>query len=813
MSQIVAHVVGGQLLSGAVSSFTSHITQLGAAAINVLAPTNMPTPGAVIDVFNKGLVNADDLDAIMRVNGIHVNADSQYVPPRVWSAVVDAARPRIDPSTAAVWFRSGLCDITFFGSCCQYAGMSDSVEQQGILQSALPIDAATVVEQQRLGSIDATTAAEWIQLGGYAEDLRYNWLFDQTAVESPTEMARWARRGIVSWDRVTAHIDAGKHLELPVQQALLNSDLEPPQTVQILQLAQRGCVGPSDPVRTGLLAEYPFEWESWFHALSTGDSVDAVVPTALSASEWTKSRMDWAAHWRILQPAEVARWRDMSRAADAGWVNPTGQQLLSITDDDVRESGRQSALLPAYRDLEVAATYTHVGFRQLLQVAEFATVSHQQLVARTKLDGFSDADSELMAAALEQRVRLYHDPYVHSEDVKERQTVVGQTVDFARWGMLSDQDSKLRLLQLGYRDDEIDILVKDAKSASVEGGLHQSATELKRLAWSAGATAAKAKITQWRYGAITSGQLYDALALYGITQAEATWIMQAEAQEQLAANAKELYDFNHRQSLEAQSKVFAATIQSLEQGLIDGPTAIGNLVLAGDQPQHAAAVVSATLARIHARHVAAIVGSVRKAYESGAIDRGAAGSQLARVGIVATAVAEYLNTWDAEIGPNHHADTAGQIIGHVKTGLMQPAQARQRLSNLGWTGTDAAVELAAAEAALVKGKRAAAKAATQQRAAAAKSLMQAAKQLESERKATLKQAQQYVSQSTLKTWFQQKIIGEDYVREYFQAIGYPDAVVSTTIDSWRHPPKPVPPGTPSAITVAESVPGADADGA
>lgn len=811
MGQIVAQVVGGQLLGGASSSFTSHITQFTTIAVNLVAPTAMPTPGSLIDCYVKGLIPDNDFYVMLRTNGIYADENSEWKPPRAWAAVIDAARPRISPEAAADWLQRGLCDTDFFHDSCQYAGMQADIERIGIMQSSLPIDATVVVQQYRLGSIDDVTASQWIQIGGYATDQRYNWLFDQSAVESPEQMARWARQGVVSWSRAQAHIEAGQHIELPVQAALLNSDLVLPQTQQIIQLVDRGCVGPGEPEVANLLVEYPTHWETWFRGLSVGDSLDAVLPSAQSSDAWTASRIAWANHWRILQPIEVARWRDMSRAESAGWNNPTGQQLPAITDDDVRTATRQSALLPPYRELEVASTYTHIGYRQLTEVGQYVGFSHNRLLAQYKLDGYSDADAETMTTATEERVRLYNSPYCHSEDPKERAVKVTQTVDFVRWGMLSDGDAKLRLLLLGFRDAEIDTLLADTKQSTVNAPLHQSATELKRLAWSAPATAAKAKIEQWRYGAITSGQLYDALGVYGVTKAEATWIMQAEAQQQLATQAKEVYDFNHRLASEAQSKVFAATTQSLEQGLIDGPTAIGNLVNAGDQLQHATAIVSATLAAVHARHVGSVVGAIRKAYESGALSRVSASGQLARVGIVATAISEYLNTWDAEIGPSHHADTAGQILGHVATGLLPAHIATQRLSNLGWNGMDAKLELAKADAALVKGKQAAAKASTQNRAAATKQLLAASKQLKADAAAALKSAQQYVSQSTLKTWFQQKIVGEDYVREYFTTIGYPAAVIDTTIDSWRHPAKPVPPGTPSAITVSESVPGAKPD--
>jgi hypothetical protein len=809
VSQIFSAPVVGQVLSGIEAKVSAPVVNLAAYAVGYAAPSVIPPPGAIIDAWNKGFLVPELARDMLRFNGVAQGMDNpRQWPEREWTAVIEASKPRLSPETVADLAHRGLLTPTDFVTHCGYAGLPDREQQSALWEATLPIDSAIAVQQYRLGSIGEEQASKLIQVGGYASDERYSWLFDVEAVESPTEIARWARRGMIDWSRAQAHLEAGQHLELSVQQALLNSDLEPPQTTQILQIAQRGCLGPRGPGIPELMVEYPFEWESWFHGLSTGDSFDAILPVAEASTEWTKARMDWAAHWRVLQPIEVARWRDISRAANAGWNPPVQLGNRQITDTDVENAAKQSALLPQYRPYEVAASYTHVGFRQLLQVAEFAELSSDQVLARTKLDGFSDDDSKLMSAALAERVRLYKAPYFHTEPIRERTTVVQQIVDLYRYGIASADDATRELTILGFREDEITAVLFYALSSTSNTPIHQSSTELKRLAWSAGATAAKAKIEQWRYGAITNGQLQDALALYGVSATESTWIMQAEVQQQLAVAAKEVYDFNHSKALQAQSTIFSSIDQSLTQGLIDGPNAIAARVNAGDNAQHATAVVSVTLAAVHARHVAAITGSIRKAYESGALSRPSASGQLARIGIVSTAIAEYLNTWDAEIGPSHHADTAQQILGHVGTGLVTPAQARARLTNLGWNGMDAAIELKRAEVALVKGQRAAARAATQTRAAAAKQLLQAARSLEQERKATLKAAQQYVSQSTLKTWFQQRIVSEDYVREYFAAIGFPEPVVNATIDSWRHPPKPVPPGTPSGLTISESIPGA-----
>jgi hypothetical protein len=807
MSQIVAAHIAGHLLSGASTSFLGPINNLMTVGANFIAPLQLPPFGAVIDCYHKGQVGPNDFLTWGRISGMWVgNEDDNRRLPGMWRSIVAAAKPRFSPYEAVNLIQRGLYNELQFPDTCKWAGMLEQWQQDAIRHSTNTLDASAVLEQYRLDTFDGAWCEQQISWGGYAESDRYTFLTESQAVQPATEVSKWFRQGRVSGDLAANHIAAGRNTNPAVHAALSYSDVIAPNYQTIGKLVQLGLLGPSENFSTTLMLEYPFEWQTWFGAISDGVSLDNVIPLGNGSNQWTNAQLNWASHWRILTVQEVTRWRDIQRAGAAGLAEYQNIGTVEITDGSVTEACRQEGILPYYRPFVVAASYTPFGHREILQVGEYAGLTAQQLLGYCKLDGFSDTNATLMATALGRHIRYLTGPWFKSEPNRWNLQGISDFIELFLYGQIDTGSFSQGLMLRGFEANEIAIIVNNiAYHQSVVPRIDGIA-ELKKLAWSATGTSAKALIQTWLYGGYTDAQIQTVLAGYGLAQWEVLAIMEMERVQLAASKQREIYNFQQRLQMEAQTKTWARILSSVQSGLTDGPTAINLLVTAGDSLAHATAEVNVTLAAVHERHVGSIVDIIHKAYMGGQLSAAGSAQQLLRLGLVQPAVTELVTTWTAELGPNHHVMSASDILRYVKEGLLPAATAGQMLTNLGWSGMEAKLALAEAESALVKGQAATAKASAAQRAAAAKQLLATAKALQAQQKATVKAAQQYVSMGTLKTWFQQGIVDEQYVREWFAASNYPVAAVDGFIDSWQHPQKPVTQAVPENIPASETIP-------
>lgn len=89
-----------------------------------------------------------------------------------------------------------------------------------------------------------------------------------------------------------------------------------------------------------------------------------------------------------------------------------------------------------------------------------------------------------------------------------------------------------------------------------------------------------------------------------------------------------------------------------------------------------------------------ILTAIKAAYMDGKIDLGQMGAQFQALGITTARRIYYTQEWTWERSDRSRMLTTGEILKALKTGLMTPAIATQRLINLGWTAPDALVEIA-----------------------------------------------------------------------------------------------------------------------
>src|SRR5208282_5251219 len=156
-----------------------------------------------------------------------------------------------------------------------------------------------------------------------------------------------------------------------VRRGLWSEAFGRPDTRQILDLVRRGVIGPADPMHATLMAEYPLEWDTWFAAVGDRPTLDNVMPSAGASSQWTQAQIAWANHWRVIDPQTAGRWRDYSRAVALGWSPPTPFNPSNVIPADVIRATQAADVRPEFRPSAVIDTYQQIGFRHLIQLAEY----------------------------------------------------------------------------------------------------------------------------------------------------------------------------------------------------------------------------------------------------------------------------------------------------------------------------------------------------------------------------------------------------------------------------------------------------------
>jgi hypothetical protein len=119
--------------------------------------------------------------------------------------------------------------------------------------------------------------------------------------------------------------------------------------------------------------------------------------------------------------------------------------------------------------------------------------------------------------------------------------------------------------------------------------------------------------------------------------------------------------------------------------------------------------------------IARKVKTIRDEYFGGKLDLATTGNELTAVGITDERKRQYLEEWSWERTEKTRMLTTQEILQAVKTGMLAPHVALQRLTNLGWAQADAMLRVSAAQQSLATAQqKTAAAQATKQRAQAEK---------------------------------------------------------------------------------------------
>lgn len=798
----------GQMMGGSVSRIVSPVTNLATYAVNIAAPTEIPPWGMIAQIYHQGQLSFSELQQASRMFGAAVgNPDEMGIAKRLWYLSTICSRPRISPTHGAEWVRRGLIGVGAYAELCSWAGTSEQFEIQGILNASMPLDANELLEQYRIGTITQAFASRQIGWAGYAESARYNYLAGVAKVQSDVRICELYRRGCVTADQVNRHLSANKLQENGIFRASHYADIALPSVSQVNKAARLRTTDPNAPQNDELLQEFPHAWDPLYNAASSRTAFIFAAPNTGLLGAWDMAQIEWAGHWKPLDAHSVSKWRDMQRAANDGLAQYAIAGGQVYDDNYVREAARQEGILPRHRSAVVAATYAHLGHRQLLQLGQYADIDVRTIVAYSKLEGYTTTDAELLGKATGEHIRNLKMPWIHQEVDSTTKQCVTDLIDGQLYGLVGKDSMTNNLSAFGFNSDETGKVVGNTALHAQNLPTITAIGGLKRWAWGSPERAAKALVEICLYGGMSDAQLVSMLANYGLTANETAAILSAERAKVAAMQTKQTYEFNRSLALQAQRETWATVIAGVKAGLVDAGTAIGLMTSAGDSPAHASATVNLALAGVHERHVQQIVGVIGKAFHSGDLSLTTARQQLANVGLTPAASAEIIATWTAEQEPHHHQATAADILRWVKDGLLSPASAAQRLTNMGWSGMDAKLTLAEAENGLLKNEASAAKAAAQNRAKAAADLLKISQQAQKQQQAAIKQAQKYVSMSTLRQWYRQGIVSSAYVKDWFSASQYPSQAADAYIDSWQAEGATKHAGQPLQLNTSETIPG------
>ena len=199
------------------------------------------------------------------------------------------------------------------------------------------------------------------------------------------------------------------------------------------------------------------------------------------------------------------------------------------------------------------------------------------------------------------------------------------------------------------------------------------------------------------------------------------------------------------------------------------------------------------------------VSATGRDYLSGELDDAGALTQLSRLGVLDFRAADYLAAWRIRKDRRRKQLETGKIATMVVEGLLSPADARARLSRLGWDDPDAALLMAeAAQKVSVREQKAAASA-DRSAKAKARELERLAKAAEAQAKALRSELSRVAPRSVLTKWLKDGVITESQYHDMLKDRGYDEDDIRRYIADSKvqkpgaksKPPKPPkPPAAP-----------------
>jgi hypothetical protein len=215
------------------------------------------------------------------------------------------------------------------------------------------------------------------------------------------------------------------------------------------------------------------------------------------------------------------------------------------------------------------------------------------------------------------------------------------------------------------------------------------------------------------------------------------------------------------------------SIEGYSLGYIDAGTAQTQLVAYGLPYQSATAALNlADAQRLH-DSVKKGIAAIQFDFNHGAITAAGIQPMLVSIGVTPVRAAQYAAEWTVERHIPVQTANTQKVLGWLGEGAITPADAANRLTNLGWTRPDVKVMIKEAE---YKEKELNARemsAASHQKAEQAKQLEEAAEESYKQTRRLQDALRKATSPATLQSWFAKGIIGTNYFFRRTAAMGIP----------------------------------------
>jgi hypothetical protein len=781
--------VGGKITEGALGTLTGNflapITRILEAGANVVVPTALPPVGTVIDAYYRNYLGYEDTRDLLRLHGVNWGGDfDDGLIKWGWNRTIKCGEPQVQPYQAAHYVHCGILSNQNFNDIADHHGLTRQWQKRAMLATVDIPDVPSVFRQFRLGIIPFEEYDKWLNANGLHDVSRRVFARDISAAIPYADVVSMLDRGTLPPLRATANINAGVYQQNDDLQAAALASLPQVSIQDIYTLARFGAADVTELRAAGLLSEYPSGWGSWIAAASESHLISEGTPAAVNGNQVTHGQIAWAAHWKPVDVAQMARFRSQTLAIAAGWTPPVNTELVGVSDVDVMQAMRTTGVLPQWRGNGILDTYTQFGMRELLQIAEHTTYDQAEYLRRGLLDGYSPSDASSFAASLAVRVKDYREPWFRGERNRTGATLASDCVTSLGFQGLQSDLIRDQLSIMGFTGQEIAALEdREVRALAVRDATAIPRAD-ERERQQLPARYAMLLVQQWVHGGGSDPALIGTLAQLGWRYTTITAWMQESRQALLTQKWQRLYAEQQADIRQATVRLRAAAESSYRMGLTDSQALISLLVQSG-MPAPAAQLALMTLdSEISAAAVKVEIAALEKRFESGSVNAAQGLQLLQSLGITQSASQRYIAEWQQRLKSNHHITSAGEILTWVSQGLMSDDAALLRLEALGWSGMDAKLALAKAEATLHKSQAASAKASVSNRQRQIAALQKINKEHEASIKANESAIKKAASLSTVKKWTTTKVVGLPWTIEWFQAAGYTPVDAAKYLVEW-----------------------------
>jgi hypothetical protein len=306
------------------------------------------------------------------------------------------------------------------------------------------------LEMLRRGIITSDQLALWGSFNSIPEDIVGLYLQLETSPISVADAALAVLRGNLT--QAQGESIAAENGFSPDSFAVLISNTgEPPGTDQLLEAYRRGIIDKATLERGILQSRYRDEWIPTIEALrytpmSTSDAVDAVVQNNLTEAE----------------AAVIADQNGLSPGAVDTLIATAGSPLSRTEMSDLYNRGlatkaqftqalAESRLKDKYGDLAFALRTRIPEASELSRALLNGTIDSKDAVSKAMESGYSQDDATLLVnAGIAEKTKTYRDK------------VIASIEDLYLDGIISQSDALSGIQDMGYDQDEANLIVKAA---------------------------------------------------------------------------------------------------------------------------------------------------------------------------------------------------------------------------------------------------------------------------------------------------------------------------------------------------------------